>query len=421
MNILLRKVNVADPTSPHNNAVKDILIADNIIKEIAENITTEADQIIEVQNCYASPGWVDIFSNFCDPGYEYKETVESGAKAAASGGFTNVLVIPNTQPLIHNKTQVEYIVQKSKSLPVTIHPLGAITKNGEGKELAEMYDMRNSGAAAFTDGLTAVQSAGLMLKALQYVKAFEGVLIQLPLDKTIAQQGLMNEGIISTSIGLPGIPDIAEELIIKRDIELLKYTGSKLHITGVSTAKGLSLITQAKQEGLSITCSVTPYHLFFNDEDLQSYDTNLKVSPPLRSKKDMMALREGVVGGSVDCISSHHLPQHWDNKTVEFEYAKAGMIGLQTSYAVVQTVLPELDNSSLANLFSLNAREIFGLKKISLTEGAVAEITLFNPTAETIFTNETNQSKSSNSPFFSATLKGKAVGIINKGQLFLNK
>ena len=421
MNILLRKVTIADPSSPHNTTVKDILIEDNIIRKIDDNLRDEAVEVIDVENCYASPGWVDIFSNFCDPGYEYKETLETGADAAAAGGYTDVFVIPNTQPLIHNKTQVEYIVQKSKSLPVTIHPLGTVTKNGEGKELAEMYDMKNSGAIAFTDGLTAVQSPGLMLKALQYIKAFNGVIMQLPLDKTIGQHGLMNEGITSTRMGLAGIPDIAEELIIKRDIELLKYTNSKLHITGVSTSEGIRLIQKAKQEGFAITCSVTPYHLFFNDEDLHSYDTNLKVSPPLRSKKDMMALREALYEGWVDCIASHHLPQDWDNKTVEFEYAKMGMTGLQTSYAVIQTILPDLKIASVINLFSANARKIFGMKNISITEGAEAGITLFNPSEETILSQQTNKSKSSNSPFFDKALKGKVIGIINKGQLFLNK
>jgi dihydroorotase len=421
MNILLRKVTIADPSSSHNTTVKDILIEDGIIKKIDDNITAEAAQAVDLENCYASAGWVDIFSNFCDPGYEYKETLETGAEAAAAGGFTDVFVIPNTQPLIHNKTQVEYIVQKSKSLPVNIHPLGTVTKNGEGKELAEMYDMKNSGAIAFSDGLTAVQSPGLMLKALQYIKAFDGVIMQLPLDKTIGQHGLMNEGITSTRMGLAGIPDIAEELIIKRDIELLKYTNSKLHITGVSTAEGIRLIQKAKQEGFAITCSVTPYHLFFNDEDLQSYDTNLKVSPPLRSKKDMMALREAVYEGWVDCIASHHLPQDWDNKTVEFEYAKMGMISLQTSYAVIQTILPDLNTTAVTNLFSANARKIFCIENMPLTEGAVAEITLFDPSEETILTEQTNKSKSSNSPFLDKALKGKVIGIINKGQLFLNK
>lgn len=420
MNILLRKVTIVDPSSPHNKTVKDILIADGVIQKIDENINADADKIME-ENCFVSPGWIDIFSNFCDPGYEYKETLETGTNAAAAGGFTKVFVIPDTQPVIQSKTQVEYIVQKSKSLPVAVYPLGAITKNAEGKDLAEMYDMQNSGAVAFTDGLTAVQSPGLMLKALQYVKAFNGVLIELPTDKSIGKHGLMNEGIVSTRLGLPGIPAIAEELMIKRDIELLKYTESKLHITGISTAESLRLIQQAKQEGLAVTCSVTPYHLFFCDEDVQGYDTNLKVSPPLRSKQDVMSLREGVMNGFVDCIASHHLPQDWDSKTSEFEYAKPGMTGLQTCYAVVQTVLPELKEEQVAALFSLNAQKIFNVKTSSIAEGQKAEITLFDPKGQTQLNDETNKSKSSNTPFMNTLLQGKVIGIINKGNLHLNK
>ena len=226
-----------------------------------------------------------------------------------------------------------------------------------------MYDMKNSGAIAFSDGTHPVQSPGLFLKALQYVKAFEGVLIQLPLDKSIGAGGLINEGVISTRLGLPGIPSLAEEIIIKRDIDLLRYTQSKLHLTGISTQNSLALIAAAKKEGLNISCSVTPYHLFFCEEDLQTYDTNLKVNPPLRSKSDMLALREAVVNGVVDCIASHHMPQDWDNKVCEFEYAKNGMTGLETSFAVVNHLLPELTKERLVQLFSLNAHRLI-LQKV---------------------------------------------------------
>lgn len=421
MNILLRKVTIADSNSSHNNSVKDISIVDGVIQKIDDDIEAAASHIIDVQNSFVSPGWVDIFSHFSDPGFEYKETLQTGAKAAAAGGFTQVFVIPNTQPVIQNKAQVEYIVQKSGSLPVTLHPLGSVTKLTEGKELAEMYDMQNSGAIAFSDGLNAVQSPGLMVKALQYVKAFNGILIQLPFDKSIGEHGLMNEGIVSTRLGLPGMPGIAEELMIKRDIELVKYTASKLHITGVSTAKGLQLIQDAKEEGIAITCSVTPYHLFFCDEDLQTYDTNLKVNPPLRTREDMLALREGVQKGWVDCIASHHLPQNWDNKVCEFEYAKNGMSSLETCYAAIQTVLPGLPAINIAALFSLNARNIFGLKNVTIEEGSNVEITLFNPSQNTFLTKEALQSKSANTPFLEKELKGKVIGIIHKGNLFLNK
>lgn len=420
MKILVKQAVIADPNSPFNGQVTDILIEEGIITSIAPLLSKPTDEVISAEGLTIAPGFVDIFANFCDPGYEYKETLETGAEAAAAGGFTRVFVIPNTQPVVDSKSQVEYISQQSKSLPVTIYPLGSITKGIEGKVLAEMYDMRQSGAIAFSDGTLPVQSPGLLLKALQYVKAFDGVLIQLPLDKSIGAGGLINEGVISTRLGLPGIPALAEEIIIKRDIDLLRYTGSKLHITGISTAKGLELIAAAKKEGLSISCSVTPYHLFFCEEDMQTYDTNLKVNPPLRSKSDMLALREGVLSGTVDCIASHHMPQDWDNKTCEFEYAKNGMTGLETSFAVVNHLLPELKPERLIALFSLNARNIFQLPATNIAEGNVAELTLFSKKAITQISKENLKTKSPNTPFMERELNGKVLGIIHKSQFIRN-
>ena len=414
MNILLRKVIIANSQSTYNGTVKDVVIQDGIVVSIADNNSDAADTVIEGNSSlYLAPGFVDVFAQFDDPGYEHKETLISGAEAAAAGGFTTVFTVPNTNPVVSNKSSVEYIVQKSKDLPVTIRPLGAITKNCEGKELAEMYDMYSSGAVAFTDGLQPVQSSEIMLKALQYVKAFDGVIVQVPVDKSINTGGLMHEGVISTQLGLPGIPAIGEELIIQRDIRLLQYTDSRLHISGVSTAKGIELIKEAKQNGLNITCSVTPYHLYFCDEDLQSYDTNLKVNPPLRSKEDREALRNAVVDETVDCIASHHIPQHWDNKVCEFEYAKNGMIGLQTSFAIINTLFPQLTVDRLVALFSTNAQKIFNLPFLPLQEGEKAGFTLFSRDAEFIVTKETLRSKSANTPFLNLALKGKAQNTIH--------
>ena len=421
MKILVRQAVIADPNSSFNGQATDILIDGAVITKIAPKISDSFDELIEAEGLTVSPGWIDIFSHFCDPGLEYKETLETGANAAAAGGFTQVFVIPNTQPVVDSKTQVEYISQKSKSLPVQIHPLGAITKGTEGKDLAEMYDMKHSGAIAFSDGTNPVQSPGLFLKALQYVKAFDGVLVQVPIDKSIGAGGLINEGVISTRLGLPGIPALAEEIIVKRDIDLLRYTQSKLHITGVSTQNSLALIAAAKKEGLQISCSVTPYHLFFCDEDMQTYDTNLKVNPPLRSRADMLALREAVTNGLVDCIASHHLPQDWDNKICEFEYAKNGMTGLETSFAVVNHLLPELTKEKLVQLFSLNARKIFHLPDTHISEGSVAELTLFTQTGKTLISKSQLQTKSSNTPFLDRELNGKILGIIHKGKLTLNQ
>lgn len=420
MKILLKQVTIADPNSTYNGLVKDILIIDDVIAQIADSIA-EADEIIRVENAAVSPGWVDVFSHFCDPGLEYRETIESGAAAAAAGGYTRVFTLPNTNPVVQSKTQVEYIVQKGISTAVHIQPLGAVTKNGEGKELAEMYDMYSSGAVAFSDGINPVQSAGLMVKALQYVKAFNGVVIQIPVDKSIGQFGLMHEGIISTQLGLPGIPAIAEELMIARDIKLARYADSKLHFTGVTTPKSLEYIKRAKDAGLQVTCSVTPYHLFFCDEDLVTYDTNLKVNPPLRSRADMLALREALKNGLVDCIASHHIPQDWDNKTCEFEYAKNGMIGLQTAYTAVQTAIPELTAGNIAELFATNARKIFGLPAATIKEGEIAELSIFSGSIKGTFIKEQIKSRSTNSAFIDKELNGKVLGIFNKEKLTLTK
>lgn len=420
MNILLKKVLIADASSPYFNAVKDVFVQDGIIQMIEDDINAEADYLLTEPGLVASPGWIDVFADFADPGFEYKETLETGAAAALAGGYTRVFVVPNTQPVLSTKTQISYIVQKSKDTPVDILPIGAISKQLEGKELAEMYDMYYSGAVAFSDGLQPVQSAGLLLKALQYVKSFDGVLIQLPIDKSVNAHGLMNEGIVSTQLGLPGVPAIAEEMMIQRDIELLKYTASRLHITGISTAKSVELVKTAKAQGINITCSVTPYHLYFCDEDLRSYDTNLKVKPPLRTAADRDALRQAVLEGDIDCIATHHIPQHWDDKTCEFEYAKPGMIGLQTAFAVVQSVLPQLSNESLTKLFSANACSIFKLPPSVIKEGVHAEMTLFNRSGSTVLTEKNNRSKSGNTPFLDKQLNGKVIGVISKGNLFIN-
>lgn len=419
MTILVRQARIIDPSSPFHLQTADLLIEKGVIASIDSTISKDADQIINIPGLSVSTGWVDVFAHLCDPGFEFKETLESGAAAAAAGGYTDVLVLPNTAPVVHNKATVEYIVQKSRTLPVNVHPIGSITRNNEGKELAEMYDMQQSGAVAFSDGLCPVQSSGLLLKALQYVKAVDRNIIQLPDDKAINPGGLMNEGIVSTRLGLPGRPAIAEELMVARDIELVKYTGSRIHFTGISTAKSVELVRKAKDEGLAVSCSVTPYHLFFSDEDLKDYETNLKVNPPLRPESDRLALQQAVLDGVVDCIASHHLPQDIDNKISEFEYAKPGMIGLQTAFAVVRTAMPQLSEERLVELFTTNPRRLFALETAGIKPGVKASLSLFTLSTEWNF--ENNHSKSANSPFLGKTLTGRPVGIINQDKLFLNQ
>jgi len=413
MKILFQQATIIDRLSPHNGQIRDILIEQGRITAIGSNLRADADRVIRHDGLHVSPGWVDIFAHFCDPGYEFKETLETGAYAAAAGGFTDVFVIPNTRPVIDSKSQVEYIRGKSAALPVNIRPIGALTRGLEGKDLAEMYDMRHSGAVAFGDGTSPVQSAGLLLKGLQYVKAFDGVVIQVPDDKTVGAGGLMNEGIISTRLGLPGKPMMAEELIIARDIKLARYTGSRIHFTGVTSPRGLDYIRRAKDGGLSVSCSVTPYHLFFTDASLVQYDTNLKVFPPLRDEAAVSQLKKAVLDGTVDCIASHHLPHEYDSKVIEFEYAKAGMTGLDTVYAALHTAIPGLSTERTVQLLSEAPRSIFGLEKPSVTEGSVASLSFFDPSGTTDVTAGTLRSKSKNTAFLGQSLKGRVLGILN--------
>ena len=420
MKLLIKQARIVDPSSPFNGQSADILIDNGIISKIGIALPDKADKEIAIEGLHASPGWVDVFANFADPGYEFKETLETGAAAAAAGGYTDVMVIPNTNPTIHNKAGVEYITHKSRSLPVNIHPIGAITKNTEGKELAEMYDMKSSGAAAFSDGINCVQSAGLLVKALQYVKAFDGILIQLPDDKSINPHGLMNEGIVSTQLGLPGKPAMAEELIVARDIKLARYAGSRLHFTGVSTKKSLEYIKRGKESGTAVSCSVTPYHLFFCDEDLTDYNTNLKVNPPLRSKEDRAALQQAILNGTVDSLATHHLPHEYDSKVIEFEYAKFGMIGLETAYGVLATAVPGITAARCVELLAVNPRKLFGLNQASIKEGNPATLTLFSPAVKWTVSPENIKSKSSNSPFIGRELTGKVAGIINGDKIVIS-
>lgn len=419
MKVLIRRATIVSPSSPFHGKTLDILIDKDVIAAIGKDIKAKATTVIERENLHASLGWVDCFANFCDPGYEFKETIETGAAAAAAGGYTQVMVIPNTNPVISNKSAVEYLVNKNEKLVSELLPIGAVTKNAEGKELSEMYDMHSSGAVAFSDGQNPLQSSGIMQKALEYVLTIDATIIQLPDDKSISPQGLMNESITSTRLGLAGKPALAEELMIARDIELARYTGSKIHFTGVSTAKSLELIAAAKKEKLRVSCSVSPYHLFFCEEDLLTYDTNLKVNPPLRSKADRDALRKGVNKGIVDFIASHHQPQNWDNKVCEFEYAKNGMETLESVFGAALAC--GISCETFIKMQTENVRNIFKcvLPKLDVNEKAM--ITLFNPAKEFIFGETDIFSKSKNNAFVGKKLKGCVFGIINGNKLFIKK
>lgn len=422
MLVLIRGAKVQDPASEFHGKVTDILLEDGVIKTIKDGIKAKADQVIEGEGICVSPGWVDVLADYREPGYEHKETIETGLAAAAAGGFTRVLLAPNTNPVTGSKSTVQFLLQKANGNIVCLHPLGVISANAEGKTLAEMLDMHSNGAVAFTDGWKPVQNANLMLKSMEYVRAFDGVLIQLPVEESLSAGGLMHEGPVSTKLGMAGVPTMAETLMIHRDIELLRYTGSKLHISGVSTAEGLDMIRKAKAEGLNITCSVTPYHLALTDESLNSYSSLYKVSPPLRTEADRQALIAGVNDGTVDCIATHHRPQEWDAKEKEFEYAADGMNLQEIAFQVIWNAAGrELKLDKLVAALSTNPRRIFRLPEAGMSEGGKAELTIFNSSAASTLQGDKVKSASKNNPFIAKELKGNIIGIVNNGSIHLNK
>lgn len=420
MTILIRGAKVIDENSAYHLKTVDIFIDNGIVKSIGSNLTDTADTIIDEKNLNISMGWTDLFADYREPGFEHKETIASGLASAAQGGFTSVMTTPNTNPTVSSKSVVQYLIKQAEGHAVTLRPLGAISNNIEGKNLAEMLDMHANGAIAFSDGWKPIQNASLMLKALEYAKSFDGTLIQIPMDANLAAGGLMHEGVESTQLGMPGIPTLAESLHLHRDIELLRYTGSKLHVTGISSAESVALIRKAKEEGLNITCSVTPYHLALNDELLRSYDSVYKVMPPIRRESDRKALIAGLKDGTIDCIASHHRPQEWDAKAKEFEYASDGMNVQELSFAIVWNALnKEVALATIIKALAQNANAIFGLKKAGIKEGAKADLTLFTTEAPSQI--KEMKSRVRNNPFLGKSLKGKVLGIINNNQLVLNQ
>lgn len=420
MQVHIRKARVTDPQSGYNDKVVDLLVEDGVITKIAASIKSEAGTVIEAKGLRVSPGWVDVFADYREPGYEHKETISTGLAAAAAGGFTDVLLAPNTQPALSSKSSVQYVLHKAARNIVNLHPIGAATKNTEGKELAEMLDMRANGAIAFSDGWKPIQGANLMMKALEYITAFDGILVQMPVDEALAAGGLMNEGPVSTALGMPGIPALAETLMVYRDIELVRYTGSRLHISGITTAASVDMVRKAKADGLAITCSATPYHLALTDDILTSYNSAYKVSPPLRNETDRQALIAALNDGTIDCITTHHRPHEWDAKTKEFEYAADGMAIQETAYNILWDALKHSSSiTQIVSAMTAAPRSIFGLPERTIAKGNVATLTLF--TTEDSNTLIKPHSISINNPFKGISLSGKVLGIINNNKLRLNK
>jgi dihydroorotase len=414
MNILIKSCTVLDPASPFNGAVTDVLIENGKISKIAKNISTKAESI-DGEGKFLAPGFFDLNTNLGELGLETKEDFISGTAAAAAGGFTGLAVMPNTEPAVDSKSQIEYLVNRAKNLLVDIYPFGTISQKREGKDLAEMFDMKQSGAIAFSDGNAPVQDAGLMERALLYAKGFDALVVSYPEDKSIAGKAKVNEGEMSTFLGMKGIPNIAEELMIVRDLYLLDYTDSKIHFTTVSTAHGVELIRQAKKKGAKVSCDVAAHHLVLTEEVLADFNSNYKVKPPLRTKADVAALKKGIADGTIDTIVSQHTPHEIEFKEVEFEIAAYGIIGLQTVLPLL--IKAGLKPEQIVEKLSVNSRKILGLKVPEIKEGAQANVVLFDD-ARWKYTSENNFSRSKNSPFLGGELTGKVWLTCNNNQIY---
>ena len=414
MKILIKDATIVCASSAYHLLKKDVLVVDGKISAIADSIDNDEAQIIQHSNLHLSIGWLEIMADFADPGYEHRETIATGARAAVAGGFTDVMILPNTNPTASTKAQIEYILQKGASTPINIHPIAAVSKNCAGEELAEMYDMTLSGAVAFSDGEHSITKENILLKALQYHLASGKTVIQIPAAAQFNNHGLMSEGIQSTRLGLPGMPAIAEELMIARDIEIASYTGGKLHISGISTQKGLELVMKAASENEHISFSVLPQQLWFTDEQLETYDTNFKLLPPLRTEMDKNFFLANAKAGNIKCFTSMHLPRHNDAKDCEFEYAAFGNIGLETLFTSLFTA--GVDVEKIVEALTVNNRNVFGLSIPDLEEGSTACLTLFSTEGAEKYNAKQSKSLSYNTAFDGVELKGKIIGIINKGQ-----
>lgn len=412
MQILLKNARIFDGTPEIRT--QDILIQHGIIEAMGDKIQAPSGaDVWESPELSVSPGWLDIGVYAADPGYEHREDLNTAAAAAAAGGFTAMACFPNTDPALHTKSEILYVKNKSADLPVHCYPIGAVSQDCAGKDLAELFDMHAAGAVAFSDGKRAVQDAGLLLRALQYAKAFNGLVLNVPHHNTIAAGGQMHEGVMSTSLGLKGLPALAEELMVQRDLSLLEYSGGRLHIHLVSTAKSVEMIRTAKKAGLPVTCSVAVANLCFSDEKLIDFDSNWKVVPPLRSQSDSRALIDGISDGTIDFICSNHTPWHEEAKNLEFPYADFGMIGLETVFALCRTFLKKtLTVEKLVEKMCLAPRQILGLPTPKIAPGERAELTVFDPNAEWVLEEKDIRSKSRNTPLIGQTFKGKVLGIV---------
>ena len=415
-NIVLKNATIIDPKSPFHKQIVDIKIQEGTIIEIGKNIASD-NNFIEIMedNLHVSQGWMDSSVSFGEPGFEDRETIVNGLKVAAKSGFTAVALQPNSFPVLDNQSQIRFVLDRAKNQATDMFPIGALTVGSEGIDLAELFDMKNAGAIAFGDYNKAIQNANIQKIGLQYVQDFDGLVISFCQDNNIKGKGIVHEGPVSTKLGLKGIPTLAEELHIARNLFLLEYTAGKMHIPTISTIKSIALIKEAKAKGLNVTCSVAIHHLVLTDAALEGFDSRYKVAPPLRDEATRKALIDAVIDGIIDCITSDHNPLDIEHKKLEFDLAKDGTIGLESAFGALQTVLPlEVIIEKLTSV-----KSIFGIEENTIEVGSTANLSLFNIKSNWTFTKENILSKSKNSAFLGQTMKGKALGVYNNNTLIL--
>jgi len=418
MKVLIKSALILDPTSDSYGKKRDILVNNGIIENIGTNII-EPKHVISGKNLNVSVGWFDMRANFFDPGFEQKEDIYTGCEAAKAGGFTGVGLLPNTHPPVQSKNDIAYIKSKSAPCLVDLFPYGSVTVDNHGEELTEMLDQASAGAVAFTDGSKPIWHTDIFLKTLLYLKKLNGLLIDIPEDKWLTMFGSMHEGTVSTTLGLKGLPRVAEEIIVERDIRLLEYAGGRLHLSNISTGESLRLIKQAKKKGLEVTCDIAAHQLFFDDSYVKTFDANYKVYPPFREKSDIKELKKGIEEGVIDVIVTSHTPHDEECKKLEFDQADFGITGLQTFYPVMNEVFGSNLDVYLDKI-TVKPRKILNIPIPEIAKGAHANLTVFDPKEEWIFDDSTNKSKSHFNPFWGQKLKGKIIATINNNQVHIN-
>lgn len=418
MSLLLNSVTVSDTTSKYFNSKVNILIdSKGYVKKISKNkISDKVKKVVDLEGLYISESWFDFNANFCDPGYEYKENLKSGVHVAINSGFLDVLITPNTNPIIQTKADVSYIQEKSLNNFCKIHPSAAISKNFNGKDLNDIIDLHNSGVKAFTNSYSCKESSEMIMNSLLYLNQIDTLLITKPKDRSFSD-GVVNNGYYSNTVGLKGIPRISESIAVERDLSILEYVGGKIHFSGISTKESVSIIRDAKTKKLNVTCDVPIHNLILDDSNVVSFDPNYKVDPPLRTKDDIDALIDGINDGTIDIIASHHEPQDIDTKKCEFEKANFGVISLQTFFSNIVQLSRKIPLENLIKTFSTNPKKILGVETYSVVEGSKASFTVFDPDGSWDYNENSNLSKSINSPWLNWSLKGKVKAVIKDNRI----